>query len=153
MTRSKRPLNIAQFDAAIKSISPARAAKLDAALTYATIPQMQRLFQQGALTSEELVNYYLWRIQRYDLNKLNSVTELNPDALEIARQLDAERKAGKVRGPLHGTAALIIDVIGTGDTAFWVKNAGEKYFAETNAPMKTWQEVVAFNNGWFHPHG
>ena len=99
------------------------------------------------------MNYYLWRIQRYDLNKLNSVTELNPDALKIARQLDAERKAGKVRGPLHGTAVLIIDVIGTGDTAFWVKNAGEAYFAETNAPMKTWQEVVAFNNGWFNPHG
>jgi len=113
--KGQRPLNIAQFDAAIKSISTARVAELDKALTTATIPQMQQLFQQGKLTSEELVKYYLWRIQRYDLNKLNSVTELNPDALEIARQLDAERKAGTVRGPLHGTAVLLIDVIGTGD--------------------------------------
>jgi amidase len=111
----KRPLNIAQFDAAIKSISPARVAELDAALTHATIPQVQQLFQQGQLTSEELVKYYLWRIKQYDLNRLNSVTELNPDALEIAKQLDAERKAGKVRGPLHGTAVLLKDIIGTGD--------------------------------------
>ena len=113
--KGKRPLNIAQFDAAIKSISPARVAELDGALTYATIPQMQQLFQQSKLTSEELVKYYLWRINKYDLNKLNSVTELNPDALEIARQLDAERKAGKVRGPLHGTVAVVKDNIGTGD--------------------------------------
>ena len=42
--KGKRPLNIAQFEVAIKSISPARVVDLDAALTYATIPQMQRLF-------------------------------------------------------------------------------------------------------------
>ena len=113
--KGKRPLNIAQFDAAIKSISPARAAELDAALMTASISQMQAMFAQGKLTSEELMKYYLWRIKRYDVDRLNSVTELNPDALEIARQLDAERTAGKVRGPLHGTAALLIDVIGTGD--------------------------------------
>ena len=113
--KGKRPLNIAQFDAAIKSIKSDRVAELDAALMTTSIPQMQAMFAQGKLTSEELMKYYLWRIKRYDVDKLNSVTELNPDALEIARQLDAERTAGKVRGPLHGTAALLIDVIGTGD--------------------------------------
>ncbi len=111
----KRPLNIAQFAPAIKSISAARVAQLDAALMMATIPKLQAMLAQGALTSEELVKYYLWRINRYDFNKLNSVTELNPDALDIARQLDAERKAGTVRGPLHGTVALLKDIIGTGD--------------------------------------
>ena len=111
----KRPLNIAQFDAAIKSISPTRVAELDAALIYATIPQLQQLLREGKLTSEELVKYHLWRINRFDVDKLNSVTELNPDALEIARQLDAERAAGRVRGPLHGTTALLKDIIGTGD--------------------------------------
>jgi amidase len=110
-----RSLNIAPFEPAIKSIAPARVAELDAALTMATIPQVQALFQQGRLTSEELVKYYLWRINKYDYKKLNSVTELNPDALEIARQLDAERAAGKVRGPLHGTVVLLKDNIGTGD--------------------------------------
>lgn len=110
-----RPLNIAPFAPAIKSLSNARVAELDAALTNATIPQMQALFAQGKLTSEELMKYYLWRINQFDVNKLNSVTELNPDALEIAKALDAERAGGKVRGPLHGTAVLLIDLIGTGD--------------------------------------
>jgi amidase len=113
--KPQRPLNIAPFAPAIKSLSNARVDELDAALTSATIPQMQALFAQGKLTSEELVKYYLWRINQYDVNKLNSVTELNPDALDLAKALDAERAAGKVRGPLHGTAVLLIDLIGTGD--------------------------------------
>ena len=113
--KGARPLNIAQFNTAIASLNAARVAELDAALTMATIPQTQQLFQNGKLTSEELVKYYLWRIKRYDLNKLNSVTELNADALVIARALDAERAAGAVRGPLHGTVAVIKDNIGTGD--------------------------------------
>jgi hypothetical protein len=76
---------------------------------------VQGLFARNALTSEELVKYYLRRIQRYDVDKLNSMTELNPDALEIAKALDAERRAGRVRGPLHGTVAVLKDIIGTGD--------------------------------------
>lgn len=111
----KRPLNISQFNDAIKSITPERIAELDDALMMASIPQIQILFQSGKLTSEELVKYYLWRINHYDLDKLNSVTELNPDALKIAKQFDEERKAGKIRGPLHGTAVLLKDIIGTED--------------------------------------
>ena len=111
----KRLLNIAPFDTAIQSLNPERVAKLDQMVITATIPQLQGLFQQNKLTSEELATYYLWRIQHFDVDKLNSVTELNPDALEIAKALDGERKAGKVRGPLHGTAVLLIDLIGTGD--------------------------------------
>jgi len=91
VTPGKRPLNIAQFGPAIQSLSAARAAAIDAAVTTATIPQLQSLFAQNALSSEELVKYYLRRIQRYDVNKLNSMTELNPDALDIAMALDAER--------------------------------------------------------------
>jgi len=111
----QRPLNIAQFETDIASLSPARIAELDRDLITATIPQVQEIFAQGKLTSEELVKYQLWRIHTYDVNKLNSVTELNPDALEIARQLDAERAARETRGPLHGTTVLLKDVIGTGD--------------------------------------
>jgi amidase len=113
--KPQRPLNIAPFAPAIKTLSNARVAELDAALAGAMIPQLQILFAQGKLSSEELVKYYLWRINQYDVNKLNSVTELNADALEMAKALDAERAAGKVRGPLHGTAVLLIDLIGTGD--------------------------------------
>ncbi len=69
----------------------------------------------GELTSEELVTYYVDRIQRYDMDRLNSVMELNPQALEIARQLDAERAAGKVRGDMHGIPVLLKDNIATGD--------------------------------------
>ena len=46
---------------------------------------------------------------------LMAVMELNPDALEIARNLDDERKNGKVRGPLHGIPVMIKDNIDTGD--------------------------------------
>jgi amidase len=113
--RGRRPLNIAPFLPAIQSISAARVAELDGMLAMATIPQLQAMLAQGRLSSEELVTYYLWRINQYDLNKLNSVTELNPDALAIAQALDAERAAGAVRGPLHGTVVLIKDNIATGD--------------------------------------
>src|SRR5207248_166615 len=57
---------------------------------------------------------YLTRIADID-KKLNSIIELNPDALAIADQMDRERKAGKVRGPLHGIPVLIKDNIDTAD--------------------------------------
>lgn len=113
--KGKRPLNIAQFNAAITSLDRGRVEKLDQLTTHATIPELQVMFAQQQLTSEELTKFYLSRIQRYDVDKLNSMTELNPDVLEIAKQMDAERQAGNVRGPLHGTVAVLKDVIGTGD--------------------------------------
>jgi amidase len=60
---------------------------------------------------------YLERINAVDKNgpHLNSVIQLNPDALEIAETLDGERQAGKVRGPLHGIPILIKDNIDTHD--------------------------------------
>ena len=113
--RGKRPLNIGQFSGAIASMCNARAAELDAKLIYATIPTIQAQFNQKTLTSLELTTYYLRRIQKYDVDALNSVIELNPDALVIAKRLDDERAAGTVRGPLHGTVALLKDNIATGD--------------------------------------
>ena len=71
----------------------------------------------GSLTSERLVRDYLARIRALDKRgpKINSIIELNPEALAIARALDAERKAGRVRGPLHGIPVLLKDNIATGD--------------------------------------
>jgi amidase len=61
---------------------------------------------------EKLVELYLKRIEVIDKDGpvLNSVLELNPDALSIARELDKEFKSGKIRGPLHGIPILIKDI-------------------------------------------
>jgi amidase len=82
-----------------------------------TIAQLQRAMAQGRLDARSLVRGYLARIEAIDKHgpKLNAVIELNPDALEIARELDRERKKGNVRGPLHGIPILLKDNIDTGD--------------------------------------
>ncbi len=71
----------------------------------------------GRTSSAALVAAYLDRIARIDRAgpKLNAVLSLNPDALTQAKALDAERKAGKVRGPLHGIPILIKDNIESAD--------------------------------------
>jgi amidase len=82
-----------------------------------SIAQLQADLTSGAVTSEQLVQAYLDRIERLDRNgpRLNSVLALNPDALEQARALDAERAAGRVRGPLHGIPILLKDNIESAD--------------------------------------
>lgn len=72
---------------------------------------------QGKVSARGLVQAYIERIERIDRAgpRINSVIELNPDALQIAEQLDAERAAGNLRGPLHGIPILLKDNIDTGD--------------------------------------
>ncbi len=86
-------------------------------LNEATIDSLQQKMKSGAITSHALTETYLKRIAAIDQNgpKLNSVIEINPDALTIAAAMDAERKAGKVRGPMHGIPVLIKDNIDSGD--------------------------------------
>lgn len=79
-----------------------------------TIAQLQQKMADGSLTAVSLCQQYLDRIRLVD-PLLNSILELNPDALEIAAQLDQERREGQVRGPLHGIPILIKDNIDTGD--------------------------------------
>jgi len=83
----------------------------------ATIDDLQARMQVGKLTAHELTAAYLERIAAIDQSgpSLHAVIELNPDALAIADVLDAERKAGHVRGPLHGIPILIKDNIATAD--------------------------------------
>ena len=71
----------------------------------------------GELTSVELCQFYLERIETYDRQGpvLNSVIELNPDGLEQAEQFDLERSKKRYRGPLHGIPILIKDNIDTAD--------------------------------------
>ncbi len=94
-TRSAGKLNVVEADAAT----------------------LQAAMRSGKTTSLALVRAYLPRIRAIDKSgpRINSVIELNPDAIRIARELDRERKAGKVRGPLHGIPVLIKDNIATLD--------------------------------------
>lgn len=82
-----------------------------------TIAELQDKMKSGVFTSEEITKKYLDRIELIDKNgpELRSVIEVNPEALDIARQLDAERKSGKIRSSLHGIPVLIKDNIDTGD--------------------------------------
>jgi amidase len=82
-----------------------------------TVVQLQGLMGSGQLHAVELVNFYLQRIQTIDQSgpTVNSVIEVNPDALSIAKALDAERRAGHVRGPLHGIPILLKDNVDTHD--------------------------------------
>ena len=82
-----------------------------------SIAEVAAQMKHGELTSHALVQQYLDRIAKIDKSgpAINSVIELNPDALAIADAMDAERKHGKVRGPLHGVPVLIKDNINTHD--------------------------------------
>jgi len=82
-----------------------------------TIDALQQAMQLGKYTARSITEMYLKRIAAIDKNGpyLNAVIELNPDALTIAGTMDAERKAGKVRGMMHGIPVLIKDNINTGD--------------------------------------
>src|SRR5271166_3017443 len=100
--------------------NPAPTAKTDAKgfeFDEVTIDDLQRSFQAGQHTSRSVTEKYLARIAEIDKSGplLNSIIELNPEALEIAEALDQERKSKGPRGPLHGIPILIKDNIDTGD--------------------------------------
>ncbi len=83
----------------------------------ATITELQSDMQRGALSSEDLVHWYLDRIEALDASgpSLNSIIEVNPDALATARALDVERLQSGVRGPLHGIPVVLKANINTAD--------------------------------------
>jgi amidase len=93
----------------------ASAASAQPRIVEATIDQLQQEMAAGRTSAESLTRESLSRISRYDRKGTNAVIETNPDAVAIATQLDAERRAGKVRGPLHGIPVLLKDNIDTGD--------------------------------------
>src|SRR5215213_3537690 len=107
------------------SATPARAAT-DAAggfrvppfeLEAAPVQQLQDWMRAGRYTARSLAEAYRGRIEAIDRAgpTLRSVIELNPDALAIADAMDAERRSGRIRGPLHGIPVLIKDNVDTGD--------------------------------------
>ena len=76
-----------------------------------SIEELQRAMEAGQVTSRQLVDAYLARIEAYDQQgpSLNAITVLNPRAREAADALDAERKSKGPRGPLHGIPILVKD--------------------------------------------
>ena len=85
----------------------------------ATVAQLEARMAAGTLTSEQLTRAYIQRIAQLDEGGagvgVNAIIELNPDAINIARQADALRRQGKVLGPLHGIPVLLKANIDTGD--------------------------------------
>lgn len=85
-------------------------------LAHASIAELQGLMASGRLTSRRLVDLYLHRIRFIDGKlDLRSVLQINPDAQQIAAQLDRERRQNGPRGPLHGIPILLKDNIDTAD--------------------------------------
>ena len=86
-----------------------------------TISDLQEGLKSGKFTARSLVEKYWIRISDIDMRDdpghpvLNSIIEMNPEALAVADKFDQERKSGKVRGPLHGIPILIKDNIATDD--------------------------------------
>ena len=119
----------------------ARADSVPSAHNEATVAQLQAEMASGKLTSEQLTREYLARIAALDQSGpgVNSVIELNPDALDMAKNADKLRKQGKVLGPLHGIPVLLKDNIDTGDKM--QTSAGS--FALVGKPAKQDSTVAA----------
>lgn len=98
------------------------------------IRELQEGMSRGRWTSRRLVELYLARIEKVDgaSGGVNAIAEVNPDALAIAAALDAERRAGRIRGPLHGIPIAIKDNIDTADRM--KTTAGSLALAASTAP-------------------
>jgi amidase len=103
------PENSAAFEA--------RAAVGSFELDEMTVAQLQEGMDAGRFTAHSITEKYLARIESIDKHgpAINSIIEVNPDALSIAKTLDKERKQKHIRGPLHGIPVLIKDNIDTSD--------------------------------------
>ena len=96
------------------ALSAFAAEKKPFTIVEATIPEMLAALQSGHVTSRELVTQSLIRIATYE-DRINAIMTVNPNALAEADERDRERKAGKVRGPLHGIPIALKDNIHTTD--------------------------------------
>ncbi|HQU92931.1 MAG TPA: amidase [Pyrinomonadaceae bacterium] len=83
-------------------------------LEEATVAELSAMMQKGQMTSEQITAWYLARIRTID-PQINSMIEVNPDAIAIAREKDRERRNRMLKGPLHGIPVVIKDNIDTAD--------------------------------------
>ena len=85
--------------------------------TESSVAELQDQMHRGQLSAEKLVGWYLDRIAAIDKSgpSLNAVLEINPDAMQIARALDEERRESGPRGPMHGIPVILKGNIDTAD--------------------------------------
>ncbi|MGH9454143.1 MAG: amidase [Terriglobia bacterium] len=107
LARGQKPHDVGVFSLNIKPFE----------LDEVPIAQLQAGMKSGKYTARSITQKYLQRIEEIDRQGpgINSIIEVNPDALKIAEDLDRERKTNSARGPLHGIPVLIKDNIGTAD--------------------------------------
>ncbi len=110
LTKTTLLATVALVTASCDQLVPPAPTQQPFSVVEASIPDMQRAMAEGRVTAEELVMQYLIRIATYE-NVINAAISVNPHALEQARTLDAERNAGKVRGPMHGIPVALKDNI------------------------------------------
>ena len=103
-----------------------------------TVAEMQKGFSEGRFTIRDVVSAYLKRIEEIDQNgpSLNSILEINPDALAIAEALDEELKNGNRRSALHGIPIILKDNIDTHDKM--MTTAGSRALKGSIAPQDSW---------------
>ena len=113
----KRSAVILMTQAFVMGLLPISVLAATFELEDATIAEINRAFDAGVLTAEELVQLYLNRIEAYEDSgsRLNSITTINSNALETAAALDLERQLYGPRSPLHGIPILLKDNIDTFD--------------------------------------
>ena len=102
---------------AVDAAAATAPAPTDFPLHEATLAQLAEYQRTGRYTARQLCELYQQRIEALNQKgpRLRAVLALNPDALTLADQLDQERKAGKLRGPLHGIPVLLKDNLDTAD--------------------------------------
>ncbi len=125
------PLDFSPFTEALAALSPARMAELEQMIVGADTVQLQTLLEAGKVTSQELVLFYVDRIMTYDAGQLDSITQIDPDALYQAHLRDIQRKNGESKGPLQGIPVLLKENIATGDSL--ATTAGAVALADTPA--------------------
>ncbi|MEO5800857.1 MAG: amidase [Gemmatimonadales bacterium] len=113
---------------------PAPATTIADPLSEASVAELSTMMERGELSSRALTQRYLDRIETLDKRgaAINAMIELNPEALVIADRADAERRAGRVMGPLHGIPIVIKDNIDSGDRMR--TSAGSLALAASSAP-------------------
>lgn len=109
ITPLKNNLDISQFKDTLNEMNTDKYEYIDNLISNSTIKEIQSFFIDKKLTCEELVTYYLKRIEKYDINKLNSLLELNPDVIKLSREKDSTLMKGK----LYGIPVILKDNIGT----------------------------------------